>query len=110
MTKNIHPKAPKSKTQNLTNRTLACASFLYSPKMWSKAQNPLRISICQFLSAGCIGFQHMRGSKIEKIGKKAKKWEKMTIFNYTPYSLILPIQDLLGGTEGVKYSLPVKSR
>ena len=76
MTKNIHPKAPKSKTQNLTNRTLACASFLYSPKICSKAQNPLRISICQFLSAECIGFPPLRGSKIEKIGKKQKNGKK----------------------------------
>ena len=87
----MHPKAPKSKTQNLTNRTLACASFLYSPKMWSKAQNPLRISICQFLSACCIGFQHLRGSKIEKIGKKAKKIKKNKKFcKLTIFSSILP--------------------
>ena len=69
-------------------------------KFGFQPQNPLRISICQILSGFCIGFQPLRGSKIEKIGKKAKKWEKMTIFNYTPSSLILPIQDLMGGTEG----------
>ncbi len=42
-------------------------------KFGFQPQNPLRISICQFLSAFCIGFQPLRWSKIKK--KNWKKWK-----------------------------------
>jgi len=65
--------------------------FYTRQKFGFQLQNPLRIFICQFLSAVCIGFQPLRGSKIEKIGKKAKKWKKMKKFcKLTIFSSILP--------------------
>ena len=60
-------------------------------KFGFKPQNPLRIFICQFLSAVYIGFQPLRWSKIKKIGKNGKKFKKMKkSCKLTIFSSIVP--------------------
>ena len=44
--------------------------FCTRQKFGFQLQNPLRIFICQFLSAVCIGFQPLGGPKIKKIQQK----------------------------------------
>ena len=46
-------------------------------KFGFQPQNPLRISICQFLSAFCIGFQPLRWSKIKNLEKKTKNGKNL---------------------------------